>query len=102
MTARSQGAPRRASCSGAASARRTTICSTRSTSIPDDASLCLCHPKERALARARDAVCREGGGAVRVVDDAGKIVARVGSADRPAVARSADVLLESAESEGPQ
>jgi Uncharacterized protein conserved in bacteria (DUF2188) len=30
--------------------------------------------KERALARARDLVRREGGGEVRVVNDAGKIV----------------------------
>lgn len=30
--------------------------------------------KERALARARDVVRREGGGEVRVVNDAGKIV----------------------------
>jgi uncharacterized protein (DUF2345 family) len=30
--------------------------------------------KERALARARDVVGREGGGEVRLVNDAGKIV----------------------------
>ena len=30
--------------------------------------------KERALARARDLVRREGGGEVRVINDAGKIV----------------------------
>lgn len=30
--------------------------------------------KERALARAREAVRREGGGEVRLVNDAGKIV----------------------------
>lgn len=37
--------------------------------------------KERALARARDIVRREGGGEVRVVNSAGKIVraSRVGS-----------------------
>ncbi|MGP0101235.1 MAG: DUF2188 domain-containing protein [Solirubrobacteraceae bacterium] len=36
--------------------------------------------KERALARARDVLRREGGGEVRVVNDAGKIVrsSRVG------------------------
>jgi len=36
--------------------------------------------KEQALARARDVVRREGGGEVRVVNDAGKIVraSRVG------------------------
>jgi hypothetical protein len=37
--------------------------------------------QERALARARDVVRREGGGEVRVVNDAGKIVrsSRVGT-----------------------
>lgn len=40
--------------------------------------------REQALARARDQVRREGGGEVRVVNDAGKIVrsSRVGSNGR--------------------
>jgi hypothetical protein len=45
--------------------------------------------KERALARARDVLRREGGGEVRVVNDAGKIVrsSRVGG--RPQRRRAA-------------
>ncbi len=40
--------------------------------------------REQALARARDQVRREGGGEVRVVNDAGKIVrsSRIGSNGR--------------------
>jgi len=47
--------------------------------------------KERALARARDVVRREGGGEVRQVNDAGKIVSssRVGANSQSGVRRSA-------------
>jgi len=45
--------------------------------------------KERALARARDVVRREGGGEVRLVNDAGKIVrsSRVRANSRDGVQR---------------
>jgi uncharacterized protein (DUF2345 family) len=46
--------------------------------------------KEKALARARDQVRREGGGEVRVVNDAGKIVRsrRIKAAARRGVRRA--------------
>ena len=47
--------------------------------------------QERALARARDVVRREGGGEVRVVNEAGKIVrsSRVGAGRRTQRRRAA-------------
>lgn len=47
--------------------------------------------KERALARAREVVRREGGGEVRLVNDAGKIVrsSQVGAEARSSMRRRA-------------